>query len=124
MPLYDYVCEKCDFKFTEFIRFADRNNMKCHHCGEKATKLISDRINSAVDSEQRDLLGTPVWFPKNKSSYYDRFLGKTFHSKAEKVKYMNEKRLVMDGSNNPKEWPVEAGDMRKKSYRKQMNMDD
>ena len=65
----------------------------------------------AVDSNMRDSKGSPIYFPKV-GSHYDRALQRTFHSKKEKQKYMNENKLVMDGSSEPPRKPIEAGDYR------------
>src|SRR5690349_8446075 len=119
--LYSYVCE-CGNVFEEFVSYEERNNVKCK-CGKLATKLLSD-VNTAVDSNLKDLTGQKIWFPKDGKPYFDVALRRTFNSAKEKQQYMNQNRIVMDGSESPKNWPIESGDVRDKSYRKRMRMED
>lgn len=64
-----------------------------------------------VDSTLRDDRGEQVYFPKV-GGYYDRALQKKFNSKKEKIEYMKEHNLVMDGSSDMIRKPIEAGDHR------------
>lgn len=122
MPLYTYSC-KCGNEFDDFKSCEERKTSKCPKCGKKAGKVLSG-FKPTVDSQFKDIYGTPIWFPKDGRPYYDRALGRKFSSKAEKCSYMKEKRIVMDGSSDPIKWPIEAGSMRDKSYRKQVGMED
>ena len=78
----------------------------------------------AKDSQYRDIAGAPIWFPKDGCPYYDRSLKRTFYSKKEKCAYLKEKRLVMTGDDSPKRWPIEAGDLRSREYRRRMRLED
>lgn len=66
------------------------------------------------DTKYRDSNGEMVWFPSDGRPYFDKALQRTFNNKAEKVQYMKEKNIVMDGSSdklNRNSIP-EAGDSR------------
>jgi putative FmdB family regulatory protein len=41
MPIYEYQCQKCGKEFEEWQRFSDPPVDKCHKCGGKASRLIS-----------------------------------------------------------------------------------
>jgi putative FmdB family regulatory protein len=118
MPLYTYLC-KCGKEFDSFKSCVERKTEKCPECGKKADKLLSG-FGTAIDSKYKDILGSPIWFPKDGKPYYDRALGRSFSSKAEKCGYMKQKRIVMDGSSDPINWPIESGSIRDKHYRKQV----
>jgi putative FmdB family regulatory protein len=122
MPLYSYYCD-CGNEFDAFKTVAERRTADCPKCHKKALKILSN-FKTSVDTQYRDLGGQKIWFPKNGKPYFDRFLGRTFSSVAEKCQYMKEKRIVMDGSSDPIKWPQESGDMRNKDYRKKMLMED
>lgn len=83
-------------------------------------------INALIlkDSKLRDANGSPVWFPKDGRPYFDSALRRVFHTKQEKVSYMKENHLVMDGSDAPKRWPIDAGDNRSLSHRRAMRLED
>ena len=76
------------------------------------------------DSNYRDRNGERIWFPKDGRPYYDRTLKRTFNSIQEKHAHMKEKGYAMHGSADPVRRPLEAGDMRNKSYRKLHRMED
>lgn len=86
----------------------------------------SGGINALIlkDSKLRDERGQSVWFPKDGRPYFDSALRRVFHTKQEKVSFMKEKHLVMDGSDAPKRWPIEAGDNRNRSHRRAMRLED
>jgi len=111
MPVYKYNCPECEYDFEAFQKMADRDKQYCLKCNKKADKLIT-AVGISIDSNIKDSVGTPIWFPKDGSSYYDRALDKTFHSKKEKQQYMNKEGIIMDGS-DWKKLPIEAGDVRK-----------
>lgn len=124
MPLYDYICQDCGLEFEGFQSVNQRNNQNCPDCGKLATKLVTTQVGAAIDSSMKDLAGNPVWFPKDGKPYFDKGMQRTFNTKKEKLDFMNKKRLVMDGSSNPKNWPVEAGDMRSRAYRRENKLED
>lgn len=119
--LYSYSCN-CGKVFDEFTSYEKRNDVKCS-CGKRAVKLLSD-VNSQVDNNYKDLTGQKIWFPKDGKPYFDVALRRTFNSVKEKQSFMKERKIVMDGSDSPKKWPIESGDVRDRSYRKQMRMED
>lgn len=76
------------------------------------------------DTNFKDVHGEKIWFPKDGKPYFDKALRKTFNSIEEKQKHMKEKGIFMEGSTSPKKWPIESGDMRNKSYRKEHRLED
>ena len=119
MPIYAYECDTCKLSFDRYNTVQNRAYYDCPECGKPVKKILSIPRMSA-DLNVRDLNGTPIWYPPAGGKHYDRVLKKTFYSKKEKADYMKEQRIVMDGSSDPASFPVEAGDMRNKSYRTQM----
>lgn len=71
----------------------------------------------------KDEKGNKIWFPKDGKPYFDPALKRTFNTAREKADYMKEKKLIMDGSESRK-YPIEAGDVRSKEYRRRMRMED
>jgi putative FmdB family regulatory protein len=41
MPLFEYVCEKCDERFEVIKRTLDEDEVRCPSCDEPARKLLS-----------------------------------------------------------------------------------
>ncbi len=41
MPLYEYQCKKCGFRFEKLQKFSDPPPSKCPECGGKITQLLS-----------------------------------------------------------------------------------
>lgn len=41
MPYYDFVCRNCDNQFDRAVPVAKRDEVFCHLCGSKATRLFS-----------------------------------------------------------------------------------
>ena len=41
MPLYEYQCKKCGFRFEKLQKFSDPPPAKCPECGGKITQLLS-----------------------------------------------------------------------------------
>jgi len=41
MPLYEYVCESCGYRFEVIQRFSDEPLKVCPKCGGKAHRVIS-----------------------------------------------------------------------------------
>lgn len=119
--IYQYKCKKCGREFEEINSVKDMYNAEC--CGEKADKLITSH-GIGIGWEFRDANGEIIWFPKDGKPYFDKALRRTFTSPEEKRSYMRRNRLVMDGSSNPSRWPVEAGDMRSKAYRRANRLED
>ena len=94
--LYQYQCNKCGKHFEEFRKVDDRDNAQ--HCKEKADRLVSGGQGIMVDYNLKDSKGTPIWFPKDGGTYYDKALQRTFHTKKEKHGYMKSKGYIQDGS--------------------------
>ncbi len=115
MPLYEYWCERCDRYYEDFRSYAERHSSK-HACGTVGNKVLS-RPSGFHGDVMRDSKGTPIWFPSDGKPYFDRSLQRTFVSKKEKASYMKMNNLIMDGSTDKKNRPVEAGDFRKEKVR-------
>ena len=69
-------------------------------------------LNVMVDTKMRDSRGELVWFPKS-GGYYDRALQKQFNTKKEKIKYMNDNNLAMEGNDDKSTTDPAAGDNRR-----------
>jgi putative FmdB family regulatory protein len=41
MPLYEYQCKKCKYRFEQIQKFSDNPVKKCPECGGPVEKLIS-----------------------------------------------------------------------------------
>ena len=41
MPIYEYKCEPCRFKFEALKNIKDRHNANCPKCGQSAGKVMS-----------------------------------------------------------------------------------
>jgi len=127
MPIYVYSCENCGQTFEEYKTVTERFKARCSYClSGNVQKLISPGINGQINSTYRDVRGERIWFPKDGRPYFDKALGKTFHSPKEKQQYMKENNLAMDGSTSKpiSKLPPEAGDMRNRDYRKKYRLDD
>jgi len=122
--IYKYKCPKCEYVYTEFKSIDERYDSNCQICGTKSIKQISSNIGCFIGSKFRDSRGERIWFPKDNRPYFDYALRMTFNTPEEKQSYMKENNLVMDGSTTKTRLPVEAGDKRDKSYRRQMKMED
>lgn len=110
MPLYEYHCPKCNKDFEDFMTYAERNSTRCPQCNKRAIKKMST-CSVSVDSTVRDLRGERIWFPKNGKSYFDKALRRTFSSIKEKKAFMDQHKIVMDGSYDAPQnsVPAEAG---------------
>lgn len=76
----------------------DRHSARsCPKCSNVSQKLISTP-SGVMEVMLKDERGSPIWFPKNQSSYHDKQLNRTFHSAKEKQAHMKSKGIVMDGS--------------------------
>jgi len=111
----------CGEEFDEFHIVEEMHNAV--HCGEKAIKLLS-KASIGHGLQVKDSKGTPIWFPKDDSPYFDRALQRPFKSRKEKKEYMNQNKLIMDGSTNPSKWSELSGDMRDKTYRKKIQAEE
>ncbi|MHB8170826.1 MAG: FmdB family zinc ribbon protein [Thermincolia bacterium] len=60
MPTYDYQCEKCSRKFSELVKYEERDEVLCPECKEKAKRLISGFAVGRTSSScpQRDACGS------------------------------------------------------------------
>ncbi len=51
MPIYEYKCEKCGYKFEKLVKSSERdNNQKCPKCGNNNTKKIFSAFSCGSDS--------------------------------------------------------------------------
>ena len=118
------TCELCKEEFSE-VWIIDGKSY-CRDCKYVSKDVLKDENMIAImkDSSYKDKNGERIWFPKDGRPYFDQALRRTFNSIGEKARYMKEKNLIMDGSTMPKRLPIEAGDMRNKSYRRAMRMED
>lgn len=42
MPIYEYICKKCNNKFEKLVRSSDNKNPECPKCGDdKVEKVFS-----------------------------------------------------------------------------------
>jgi len=96
-----------------------KRKRKCPICGLK-TLVRCFGIPQIITegTSLKDSKGTPIWFPKDGSPYYDRALNKVFKSAKEKQTFMNQNKLIMDGSSDKRNRPIESGDHRYDKVRK------
>ena len=80
MPVYEYICKKCNQRMEGFRSITERNNPP-KHCGVESTKLIS--VFSTGDSS-----GYP---------YEDPILGRTIDSPGDRRKEMKKQGLIERG---------------------------
>jgi len=78
---------------------------------------LSGNFAIMKDTKYRDSKGEMIWFPKDERPYFDRACQRVFHSKKEKHEYLKKNNLVMDGSSDKGNRPIEAGDYRKEKVR-------
>ena len=50
MPLYEYQCPKCKYKFDKFILMEKMDTVVCPECGVKAIKLIASNVTLITDT--------------------------------------------------------------------------
>ena len=56
MPLYEFVCGKCDQDFELLVRSAKwEGDAACPHCGSKETRLLSRFGSTACKAQYRCL---------------------------------------------------------------------
>ncbi len=41
MPIYEYICEKCNDQFDQLREIPDRDTADCPKCGTRAKRLLS-----------------------------------------------------------------------------------
>ena len=61
MPTYDFQCEKCSKKFSELVKYEERDEVHCPECKEQAKRLISGFAvgrSSSPPCGQRDVCGS------------------------------------------------------------------
>lgn len=121
--IYEFQCKKCNVIQQHFRAVDDRDNLCICDCGEACDRMISNLAHVGMEPE-RDTMGQRIWFPKDNKPYFDKALRRTFHSAKEKKNYLKEKDLVMDGSSMPSRLPIEAGEMRNRSYRRENRLED
>ncbi len=44
MPMYDYKCEECDYRFEVFHKVNEMPEIVCPKCGGKTRKLVSGGV--------------------------------------------------------------------------------
>jgi len=44
MPLYEYQCVKCGYRFTAWQKISDPPIEKCQHCGGRVERIISPNL--------------------------------------------------------------------------------
>ena len=99
---YDFECSSCSNVFEVYSSIEDRHSARsCPKCSCVSRKLVSTP-SGVMDTMLKDERGSPIWFPKNSSSYHDKQLGKTFYSAKDKQSYMKKRGVVMDGSTSRK----------------------
>jgi len=64
MPLYDYGCNVCGRRWTDYRRVADRDNMTC--CAKQADRYLSVTSKPVVYEYYSENLGTQITSPKQK----------------------------------------------------------
>ncbi len=77
MPLYCYVCERCDVEFESLARIDERHSQRCEKCGEKAKLVLPRRAPGLTlfrPGWWRDLDYNPVYInnPQELRDYCDR----------------------------------------------------
>jgi putative FmdB family regulatory protein len=123
MPRYDYECDNCGFVDEEYSLISESEKIKeCPHCGGKWIRLVGCPEFMVSGKGLRDKKGERIWFPKDEKPYFDRSLQVTFNSAREKKEYLDKHNLVMDGSQT--KMTIDSGDMRDKTLRKQLKMED
>jgi len=55
MPIYDFSCNKCNFKFDDFLKSFKEINPQCTKCGSETTRLMSRFSCNVVGSENKSL---------------------------------------------------------------------
>jgi len=85
MPVYNYVCDKCNKEYDEFLKMADcKQETKCPDCGEVGRRDYSMR--------QSEPTFTDKLYP-----YWDRALNKVFHNKNERSAHLEKVGLRENG---------------------------
>lgn len=44
MPIYDYVCPKCDLNVERLIKISESDNVYCPNCNSKLKKIIASKM--------------------------------------------------------------------------------
>ena len=62
MPLYEYTCAKCNAKFDQLVRAADRDSskIKCPECGSTKTARSLSLITVGGESKGAASTDTPA----------------------------------------------------------------
>lgn len=130
------ICKFCGIEFNK-IRF-DEGTFDDGYCSKfhrkdhekqliregKLSLDVGDNFAVLKDTKFRDSKGERIWFPKDGKPYFDQALRRTFNSIQEKSDYMKQNKIFMDGSSAFKNYPIEAGDVRDRSYRKRTKLED
>jgi len=51
MPTYDFKCDKCGKKFSEFVSIREKDNVRCPDCGGKVTQLLTGFVYKPDSSD-------------------------------------------------------------------------
>ena len=95
---YKFTCRECG-EVSDTLVAPDRKGI-CVNCKKSDGYATKCNIGVLVDSTVRDLSGEKIYFPKDSTSYFDPALRRTFNSVHEKKAYMDERKLIMDGSSD------------------------
>jgi putative FmdB family regulatory protein len=55
MPIHEYTCTKCDYRFEELVRAADADKQACPECGGKARRELSVFSAAAAGPSAADI---------------------------------------------------------------------
>lgn len=58
MPLFTYICEKCEFSEDIIVSYAESDDQICPKCGSKFVKQFPDSMNFTLKGD---------WYKNNKS---------------------------------------------------------
>lgn len=50
MPIYEFICKKCDEKFETLVRSTDTSSVECPQCGSKELKKLLSSFAAKVES--------------------------------------------------------------------------
>jgi len=50
MPLYEYICDRCNLKFDRILSGSSDEKIKCPKCGKTARRLMTTLMKSGKGS--------------------------------------------------------------------------
>ena len=86
MPIYDYACYTCKKVEEKFVKFSDKDTQSCT-CGKGMVRLVSAPAKTVGRWGDQ----TGKW---GVNGYFDRGLGATYYSSAEREKIAKAKGLI------------------------------